>query len=158
MSEDRERTRSRTRGSLTGSKVKVESLDALPKLRPRQRRLEVSGKDPNFVYRLVRDNPEDIAYRQELGYEAVTEDDVQTTSNGQPDNMKRIAGCYVLMKRPKELHQQHQKLLREKAMRALHGPRESFKNKAARHGFETVDETRIARGPMSVAVSEDAEG
>lgn len=123
-------------------------------LNPHQRRLEVHDKDPNYQYRLVGNTPDRIAYRQEMGYEVVTDDQVKTSSLKQADNRKIIAGKYVLMRRPNEIAEAHEAALRRKADEARVGPMESFKSKARRLGVDTEDKSKFMRAPMSAVIGE----
>lgn len=125
--------------------------------KPHQGMLEVSDKDPNFKYRLVKNTPARIRYFQQRGYEVVTaKDDAKMQDTGQVDG-RRIAGAnsLVLMKQPMEYHEMYMQALRRKSANTKRGPIESFKEKARQMDVEVVDEMREMRGPLEAALAED---
>ena len=138
-------------------KLTVEYFEADRLKRPRQRRLEVSNRDPMYHYRLVRNNPEDISYRQEMGYEIDTTGEVKTSSKGQPDKRQIIAGQYVLMRRPKEIQEAHELALKKKAAKKRRGPIESFKGKARGMGVEVIDKTTEVVGGLEHGFVDDSD-
>lgn len=123
--------------------------------KPWTRKLTVHDKDPRYGYRLVRDVPEAIEYRKEMGYEHVPpEDTARTSSKQQPDGVHRVAGVYVLMRRPIEIHEAHLALMARKAEEKKRGPRDAFKEEARKLGVETEDRTKETHGPMMATLGE----
>lgn len=141
-----------------GKKFTVEHFRKNAALRPYQSMLEVRDKEDGFAYRLVENKPEAIRYRQQLGYEVVTEGvESAPGSVGQPDRRRIIAGELVLMRRQQDIHEMDVQARKERAREMQLGPIERFKGKAQRLGVKVVDETRMEVSPLSSigAFSED---
>ena len=127
-------------------------------VKPHTRRLELHGKDPECDYRLVKNTPEHLDYRKQMGYEPCTENDIKSTSMKQADGRLIIAGAYVVMKRDRLIGDAHRKYLAEKAEKMSKGPRESFRTKARKLGVETEDKSRSRIAPLStIADSSDSD-
>ena len=138
-------------------KFTVEHFRQVAALKPYQSMLEVGDKDPDFQYRLVENTPEAIRYREQLGYLVVTDsDETVEGAVGQPDRRRLIAGELVVMRRPKELAEMHEQVLKERSMAMQRGPIERFKGKAQRLGVEVVDETKMMVSPLSQVMGGDA--
>jgi len=138
-------------------KLLIQHLHMASLATPFTRRLRVTDKEEGFHYRWVRDDPDAIDRRTEMGFNLVT-DETEKARGGEEadkiDNVRRAAGRYVLMRQPQEIHEAYVELQKEKAAKAVHGPREIFKTIAARSGVETEDHTRISRGAPGPAATE----
>jgi hypothetical protein len=139
--------------TIKGKLSDVKGVDAPGKFMPFFRRMQVPQKHlrPGFAYRVTRNTPEDIDYREAVGWTTVTE---KTSVSGQPDGRVVIAGKYVLQSMPTEQFNRLEEVHRVQAFRALRGPEEQFRGKAEAAGFEVVSKTRMHRGPMSDVVGE----
>jgi len=82
-------------------------------------------------------------------------DPAAVDSRGQPDNILRTAGVYVVMRRPKEVQTAHREYLKTKAMKAVTGPRDAFKEKARRLGVKVDDTTRSIYGDATAVLLEE---
>jgi len=133
-------------------KLFVESFEG--GVKPHTRRLTVHDMDPSYDYRLVKNTPEHIEYRQSMGYEIDTSEDVKTSSMVQADKRKIVAGSYVLMRREVEIGEAHRVFLRKKARMLVEGPRATFKETARRLNVDTVDRSHGRRAPMSAVMGE----
>jgi len=123
--------------------------------RPHTRRLNLSGQDSNFDYRLVKNRSENIEYRQNMGYELVKEGEISSSSMQQVDSRLIVAGVYVVMKRDKLIGDAHRKYLKEKSAKMAGAPRESFKSKATAMGVEVDDRSKSKIAPLSVIAGEN---
>lgn len=126
--------------------------------RPYNAMMEVVGKDKNFEYRHVRNTPQQIRYREKLGYELVTKDDgVEVPGGTVVDGRLVCGGEHVLMKRHKSLTEKHLDYLKKKAARSRMGPNNAFKNQAKKHNVEVVDRTKFTAGPLGASTPLDDE-
>ena len=125
-------------------------------VKPHTKRLEVKGKDAEYSYRLVKNKPENIDYRKQMGYTLVGADEVESTSMEQADGRTVIAGVYVLMKRDRLIHDAHRDFLKRKSAERAGAPRKSFKAKARSLGVESVDESRSRYGSLGSMLEEDS--
>ena len=135
-------------------KLFVESFEG--GVKPHTRRLEIRDKDHEYDYRLVKNRPENIDYRKQMGYVSVRAGEVGSTSMVQADNRLIIAGTYVLMKRDRLIGDAHREHLKRKAAQRAGSPRKSFDAKARSLGVDSVDESRTRTGPLSSIVAEDS--
>lgn len=129
----------------------VEHFLAKMAFKPFTRRLEVKG-DPNFEYRNVRNDPFRIQYWEGLGFEIDTDPKTESSSEGQPDQRKIIAGKYIVMRRQKALSELHRKALDQRSARARKGPAQAFAAEARKLGVETEDTTNVRVGGLELSL------
>ena len=141
---------------IKGKLADVTEIPAPSALMPFNRRIRVQDrvKRPGFRYRLTRNTPEDIDFREAQGWRVVVE---KSSTSSQPDARVIAAGKFVVMEMTEALFQAYRKKHFEDSVRAMRGPEEEFKGKAEKAGFETVSKTRFRRGPMSMVLGEKTE-
>lgn len=128
------------------AKLLVESFE-LGGIKPHTRLLQLSNKDPEFDYRLVKNKAEFISYRQSMGYEI--DHEAESTSMTQADGRLIVAGKYVVMRRDRIIGDAHRAHLKEKARKAARKPRDKFRATARSMGVETEDKSRSRRGYLA---------
>lgn len=136
-------------------KMFVESFEG--GMKPHTRRLDIKGKDPEYDYRLVKNKPEFIEYREQMGYELVRAGEVESSSMKQPDGRQVVAGELVVMKRDKLIGEAHRRFLKEKSERMSRSPRDNFKAKARKVNVKVDDESQSRYSSLAEALIGDIE-
>lgn len=129
----------------------VESFEQASIFQPWTRKLAIKNKESGFDYRVVKDSPESIEFREAQGWEPRV---VKKGLNGAPDEYERPVGGMIVMQRPTEIGDMHREALRRRAYKKMKGPVRDVQRTARSLGVDTMDMSKYYRAPLDVGINE----